>query len=101
MVATGVIGCGYNYPSVKLVIHYESFKSFLTFHQEFGHLAWDGKLGINQVITNKELCVEVMHIDPSFVEPNASIMDTNNCRKHGLHMFVNGQPQRCSLIPTI
>jgi superfamily II DNA helicase RecQ len=26
MVATGVIGCGYNYPSVRLVIHRGSFR---------------------------------------------------------------------------
>jgi len=101
MVATGVIGCGYNYPYVRLVIHCGSFKSFPTFHQEFGRLVWDGKLGISQVVTNKELCAEAMHIDPSFVEPNAWIMDTNNCRRHGLHMFVDGQPQWCSLIPRI
>lgn len=41
-----------------------------------------------------------MHMDPSFVEPNARTMDTNNCQRNGLHMFVNGQPQHCSLIPT-
>jgi hypothetical protein len=100
MVATGVIRCGYNYPYVRLVIHYGPFKSFPTFHQEFGRLAWDGKLGISRVITNKELCVEAMHMDPSFVEPNARIMDTNNCWKNGLHVFVNGQPQWCNLILT-
>jgi len=99
MLATRVIRCGYNYPYVKLVIHYGSFKSFLTFRQEFGRLAWDGKLGISRVIINNELCVKGMHMDPSFVEPNARIMDTNNGWKNGLHMFINGQPQQCSLIP--
>ncbi len=34
MVATGVIGCGYNYPSVRLVIHRGSFRSFAALHQE-------------------------------------------------------------------
>jgi superfamily II DNA helicase RecQ len=36
MVATGVIGCGYNYPSVRLVIHRGSFRSFVALHQESG-----------------------------------------------------------------
>jgi superfamily II DNA helicase RecQ len=35
-VATGVIGCGYNYPSVRLVIHRGSFRSFAALHQESG-----------------------------------------------------------------
>jgi hypothetical protein len=34
MVAIGVIGCGYNYPSVKLVILHGSFRSFVALHQE-------------------------------------------------------------------
>ncbi len=34
IVATGVIGCGYNYPSVRLVIHRGSFRSFVALHQE-------------------------------------------------------------------
>jgi superfamily II DNA helicase RecQ len=33
MVAIGVIGCGYNYPSVKLVIHHGYFRSFIVLHQ--------------------------------------------------------------------
>jgi superfamily II DNA helicase RecQ len=41
MVATGVIGCGYNYPSVQLVIHRESFRSFVVLHQECRRLARD------------------------------------------------------------
>jgi len=36
MVATRVIGCGYNYPSVKLIIHRGSFRSFAALHQESG-----------------------------------------------------------------
>ncbi len=34
MVATGVIGCVYNYPSIKLIIHHGSFRSFAALHQE-------------------------------------------------------------------
>jgi superfamily II DNA helicase RecQ len=33
MVATRVIGCGYNYPSVRLIIHCGSFRSFVVSHQ--------------------------------------------------------------------
>ncbi len=36
MVATGVIDYGYNYPSIKLVIHRGSFRSFVALHQESG-----------------------------------------------------------------
>jgi superfamily II DNA helicase RecQ len=36
MVTTEVIGCGYNYPSVRLVIHRGSFRSFVVLHQELG-----------------------------------------------------------------
>jgi superfamily II DNA helicase RecQ len=42
LVATGVIGCGYNYPSIRLVIHHGSFRSFPALHQESGRLARHG-----------------------------------------------------------
>jgi len=42
MVAIGVIGCRYNYPSIRFVIHRRSFKSFVALHQESGRLARDG-----------------------------------------------------------
>ncbi len=32
MVATEVISCGYNYSSVRLVIHRRSFRSFIALH---------------------------------------------------------------------
>ncbi len=32
MVGIGVIRCGYNYPSIRLVIHYGSFRSFFALH---------------------------------------------------------------------
>jgi superfamily II DNA or RNA helicase len=99
MVATGVIGCGYNYPSVRLVIHRRSFRSLVALHQESGRLARDGRPGISRVISSAKSRVEALHIDSSFVEPNAWIMDMENCRRHNLHLAVDGQSQRCSLIP--
>jgi hypothetical protein len=39
-----------------------------------------------------------MHIDSSFAEPKAWIMDMDNCQRHNLHLVVDGQSQRCSLI---
>jgi superfamily II DNA helicase RecQ len=80
MVATGVIGCGYNYPSVRLVIHRGSFRSFAALHQKSGRLARDGKSGISRVISSAKSRAEALHIDSSFVEPNAWITDTENCR---------------------
>jgi superfamily II DNA helicase RecQ len=99
MVVTGVIGCGYNYPSVRLVIHRGSFRSFAALHQESGRLAHDGRMGISRVISNTKSRAEALHLDSSFAEPNVWITDTENCRRHRLHLAVDGQPQRCNLIP--
>ncbi len=82
MVATRVIGCGYNYPSIRLVIHRGSFRSFAALHQEFGRLARDGRLGINRVISSTKSRGEAPHLDSSFAEPNVWITDTENCRRH-------------------
>jgi superfamily II DNA helicase RecQ len=78
MVATGVIGCGYNYPSVRLVIHHGSFRSFVVLHQESSRLARDGRPGINKVVSSMKSRAEALHIDSSFIEPNIWIMDTEN-----------------------
>jgi len=99
MVATGVIGCRYNYPSVRLVIHCGSFRSFVALHQESGRLAHDDQPGINRVISSTKSRAEAVHLDSSFVEPNVWIMDTENCRRHNLHLAVDGQSQRCNLVP--
>ncbi|CAK9265646.1 unnamed protein product [Sphagnum jensenii] len=79
MVATEVIGCGYNYPSVRLVIHRGSFRSLVALHQESGRLARDGRPGISRVISSAKSRAEALHIDSSFVEPNAWIVDMENC----------------------
>ncbi len=100
LVATGVIGCGYNYPSVRLVIHRGSFRSFAALHQESGRLARDGRPGTSRVISSKKSRAEAMHLDSSFAEPNAWIVDTETCRRHNLHLVVDGQAQRCSIVPT-
>ncbi len=100
MVATGVIGCGYNYPSVKLVIHHGSFKSFVALHQASGRLARDGRPGISKVISSTKSRAEALHLDSSFVEPNVWITDKENGRCHDVHLAVDGQSQWCSLIPT-
>jgi len=100
MVATGVIGCGYNYPSVRLVIHHGSFRYFTALHQESGRLARDDKPNINRVISSAKSKAEALHIDSSFVQPNAWITDTENYRRHNFHLAVDGQSQRCNLIPT-
>ncbi|CAK9261303.1 unnamed protein product [Sphagnum jensenii] len=99
LVATGVIGCGYNYPSVRLVIHRGSFRSFAALHQESGRLACDGRPGTSRVISSKKSRAEAMHLDSSFAEPNAWIVDTETCRRHNLHLAVDGQAQRCNIVP--
>lgn len=52
MVATGVIECEYNYLFVEHVIHQGSLIFFVTLHQEFGRLIYDGLLGVSQIIFN-------------------------------------------------
>jgi len=79
MMAIGVIGCGYNDPYVKLVIHCGSFRSFVALHQKLGQLARDSQLGISRMIFSMKSRVEAMHIDSSFAQPNAWIMDMKNC----------------------
>jgi len=100
MVATGVIGCGYNCPSIRLVIHRTSFRSFIALHQESSRLACDDRRGISRVISSTKSRAEALHLDSSFAEPNVWITDMENCRRHDLHLAVDGQSQRCSLIPT-
>jgi superfamily II DNA helicase RecQ len=55
MVAIGVIGCGYNYPYVRLTIHRGSFRSFAILHQELGRLACEDQHGISRVIIVQNL----------------------------------------------
>jgi superfamily II DNA helicase RecQ len=100
MAATGVIGYGYNYPSIRLVIHYGSFRSFVSLHQESGQLTHDGRPSISRVISNRKSRTEALHIDSSFAEPNVWIMDIENYQWHNLHLAVDCQSQWCSLIPT-
>ncbi len=100
MVATRVIGCGYNYPFVKLVIHHGFFRSFVALHQESGRFARDGQPGTNQVISSTKSRAETMHYNSSFVEPKAWIMDMKSCWRHNLHLAIDGQSQQWSLIPT-
>ncbi|CAK9868449.1 unnamed protein product [Sphagnum jensenii] len=99
LVATGVIRCEYNYPSVRLVIHHGSFRSFTALHQESGRLARDGRPSMSRVISSKKSKAEAMHLDSSFAKPDAWIVDTETCRRHDLHLVVDGQAQRCSIIP--
>jgi hypothetical protein len=58
MVATRVIGFGYNYLSVMLIIHHGSFRSFVVLHQESGQLARDGQPSISKVISNVKFKAE-------------------------------------------
>jgi superfamily II DNA helicase RecQ len=90
MLATGVISYGYNYPSVRLVIHRGSFKSFVALHQESGRLARDGRPGINRVISSTKYRAKALHLDSSFTEPNVWITDTENYQRHNLHLVVDG-----------
>jgi hypothetical protein len=51
------------------------------------------------VISSKKSRAEALHIDSSFAEPNTWIVDTETCRQHNLDLAVDGQAQRCNLVP--
>ncbi len=51
------------------------------------------------MISSAKSRAEALHIDSSFVEPNAWIVDMENCQRLNLHLAVDGQSERCSLIP--
>jgi hypothetical protein len=100
MVAIGVIECGYNYVYVELIIHQGSLIFFVTLHQEFGRLTYDGLLSVSQIIFNAHFSTKTLHVYPSFKEPNVWIMEINNCQMNLLHLSIGCQPQRCRLILT-
>jgi hypothetical protein len=50
------------------------------------------------VISSTKSSAQALHLDSSFAEPNVWITDTEKCRHHHLHLAMDGQPQRCSLI---
>ena len=58
--ATPVIGCGYDYPSVRLVVHYGMAYDMLAFHQQSGRLSRDGKKGTSIVLANKQYYSHVL-----------------------------------------
>ncbi len=70
MVAIKVIDCEYNYPSIRLVIHRGSFRSFVALHQQFGRLTRDGRPGISKLISSTKPRAEVLHLDSSFAKPH-------------------------------
>jgi hypothetical protein len=51
------------------------------------------------MISSAKYKAEALHIDLSFIGPNAWNMDIENYRCHNLHLDVDGQSQWCSLIP--
>jgi hypothetical protein len=68
-------------------------------NQESGRLARNGQPGVSRVISSAKSRVKALHIDLSFVEPNAWNTDTGNYRRHNPHLAMDDQSQRCSLIP--
>jgi hypothetical protein len=53
---------------------------------------------MSKVISSTKSRVEALHLDSSFAEPNILITDTENFQRHDLHLGVDSQSQRCSLI---
>jgi hypothetical protein len=99
-VAIEVTRCRYNYPSMKLVIHCRSFRSFINFHQKSDRLTHDGKPKVNRVVSSVNVKAQAMHLNLNgFKEPNTCITNISSCRRHALHLVVDGEPQWCTMIP--
>ncbi|CAM6126957.1 unnamed protein product [Calypogeia fissa] len=115
MLATGVIGCGYDYPSIRLVIHRGSFYSLEDYHQQSGRGGRDGGKAVCRVVSNlryrEGLATKYSNpespVDPRQREQTLDnlkrahgwIKDRVSCRRHDLHLEMDGTAQACVLIP--
>jgi hypothetical protein len=112
VVATSVIGCGYDYPHVRMVLHRSMFFSLADYHQQSGRCGRDGHPRNCEVVYSrkyherwvnhltqgdgrclKEEAAEELSVATGWIQNNEA------CRQWGLHKEMDGSPQRCSLVP--
>ena len=114
VVATSVIGCGYDYPHVQLVLHRGMFFSLADYHQQSGRCGRDGHVGQCEVVYDpkyharwvnylktgdherppmKEKDVEELNIAINWIQN-----PKDHCRRLGLHKEMDGVPECCSLL---
>ncbi|CAM6130039.1 unnamed protein product [Calypogeia fissa] len=93
MVATAVIGCGYNYHAVRLVIHRGTFRSMEQFHQESGRAGRDGGPALSCVVSSQAYRDHASRIVKDLQIPYKWIQEKSTCRRFALHAPVDGKPQ--------
>ena len=122
VVTTGVIGCGYDYERVRLVLHKGLSYSLADYHQQSGRCGRDGKLGRCEVVYAPawnawwvKLCTEgdkdkekegtapkrmknLEQVEQLRVA-DAWIQNRSECRRVRLHLEMDGQAERCDLVP--
>lgn len=110
VVDIGVIGCGYNYLEVCMVLHWGGFYALHDYHQQSGRCSRDGWLGICKVISNSTyrewalgkltaLKGKTKEEINDFKQANQWITDKGVCRRHNLHKVLDGKAQVCVLLP--
>jgi superfamily II DNA helicase RecQ len=124
VVTTGVIGCGYDYPRVRLVLHKGLFFSLADYHQQSGRCGRDGNPGRCEVVyapkwnswwlkcftegsllpgKEKETDAQKQIMKPKEAEElraaDAWIQNRAECRRVRLHQEMDGDVERCALVP--
>lgn len=110
MVATGVIGCGFDYPRVRLVIHRGAFYSLEYFHQQSGRCSRDGEIGHCPLVSNSGYRKEALawhHKKDGTSQDELQefqrglnwIEDNRVCRRYNLHKEVDEKGVVCVLYP--
>jgi superfamily II DNA or RNA helicase len=112
LVATGVIGCGYDYPHVRMVLHRGMVFSLADYHQQSGRCGRDGLQGRCEVVYSPVYhsanLADLTRGDEPFLNErdagetraaNEWIQNSKVCRRWGLHKEMDGVAQRCCLVP--
>ena len=103
LLATPVIGCGYDYPMVRTVIHFGMAYDMLSFHQQSGRLSRDGKKGTSILLTNDDYYRKIVHsmeksssINRFVAFYNDYVLNKNEtCYREIIHRVVDEDNVKC------
>jgi superfamily II DNA helicase RecQ len=100
IIATTVLGCGYDFPTIRHVCHFGSFHSMEDYHQQSGRASRDGAIGVCIVFTCRSYLQKLdsmQHGEPTVTN---YLMNFNACRRDMIHAYVDGSnvPQICSVL---
>jgi superfamily II DNA or RNA helicase len=110
MITTSVLGCGYNYPAVRLVIHRGSCFTLAGFHQESGRGGRDGEKTVCAIVSSPAYrrsvesrlsndAVEDRGELSRLKQTNRWIEDNDVCRRFNLHRLLDGRAEVCAFSP--